>query len=247
MYGAQRNTLVVSLPRDAFDQLAKILHAARLHAEYEPTAESALEAIGFLPFDAIVVAFPLPDMPMDRFLDAVRREGATCRKAGVVLVAERDAVETAEYFLGRGANRVLTPDVLADELAHVLSRLCEVPPRVAVRGRLHLEVGFSPRAGHVICHSENISTTGMLIRSDRSYPIGTQLNFELTMPGDSTPIRGLAVVVRRTLEEREPVSGFAVQFLSFNDEDKARFHALLNRLLAVGGSAENEVRIAPQM
>ncbi len=247
MYGAQRNTLVVSLPRESFDRLAKILHAAKFHAEYEPTATSALEAIGFLPFDAIVAAFPLPDMPVERFLDAVRREGATCRKAGVVLVAGKDAVREAEHFMGRGANRVLSPDVLEEQLTHVLSRLCEVPPRVAVRGRLHLEVGFSPRAGHVICHSENVSTTGMLIKSDRSYPIGTQLNFELTMPGDSTPVRGLAVVVRRTLEERESVSGFAVQFLSFNDEDKVRFHALLNRLLETSGSAENEVRIAPLM
>lgn len=247
MYGAQRNTLVVSLSRDRFDRLAKILHAAKFHAEYEPTGASALEAIGFLPFDAIVAAFPLPDMPVDLFLDAVRREGATCRKAGFVLVAERDALEEAEHFVGRGANRVLTPDLLADQLTHVLSRLCEVPPRVAVRGRLHLEVGLSPRAGHLVCHSENISTTGMLIRSDRSHPIGTQLNFELSMPGDSTPVRGLAVVVRRTLEEREPVTGFAVQFLSFNEEDKARFHTLLNRLLAVGGSAESEVRVAPPL
>ncbi len=245
MYGAQRNTLVVSLEREMFDHLAKILHAAKLHAEYEPTARSALEAMGFLPFDAIVAAFPLPDMPMQDFLDLVRKEGSNCRKAGVVLIAPADFLAQAEQFLGRGANRVLPPDALAEHLPHVLSRLCEVPPRVAVRGRLRLEVGLSPRAGHLLCHTENVSSTGMLIKSDRNYPIGTQLSFELTMPGDSTPVRGLAVVVRRTLEERETVAGFAVQFLSFHDDDKTRFQTLLTRLLGMSGSSENEVRVAP--
>jgi CheY-like chemotaxis protein len=244
MYGAQRNTLVVGFGRESFDNLVKVLRAAKLHAEHEPTATSALEAIGFLPFDAIVAAFPLPDMEMQDFLDAVRREGSNCRKAGVVLIAPQDLFEQAQQFLGRGANRVLTPEDLTDQLPHVLSRLCEVPPRVAVRGKLRLEVGLSPRAGRRTCHSENVSFTGMLIRSDRTYPIGTQLSFELTMPGDSTPIRGLAVVVRRTLEERETVSGFAVQFLSFHDDDKTRFQHLLTRLLGVSGASEPEVRVA---
>jgi len=245
MYGAQRHTLAVGLERDAFGELAKILHAAKFHAEYESTARNALEAIGFLPFDAIVAAFPLPDMQMQDFLDMARKEGSNCRKAGIVLVTAPDSVEEAERFVGRGANRVLTPDMLVERLPHVLSRLCEVPPRVAVRGRLRLEVGLSPRVGHVMCHSENVSTSGMLIKSDRTYPIGTQLSFELTMPGDSTPVRGLAVVVRRTLDERETVAGFAVQFLSFHDDDKTRFHNLLTRLLEVSGAAEAEVRVAP--
>ena len=230
MYGAQRNTLAVALQSQVFEGVARVLRANQFHAEYEATATTALETTGLLAFDAILAGYPLPDMPMQAFLDAVRREDSPCRSAGLILLVGQDALEETQRFVGRGANRVLTVEEFMARLPHVLLRLLEVPPRVAVRRNLRLKVSLSPSSTHVTCQSENISTTGMLVRTDRSYPIGTQLGFEMALPGDSSPVRGYAVVVRHTMADREPVSGFAVQFASFSGEDKVRFETLLRGL-----------------
>jgi CheY-like chemotaxis protein len=246
MYGAQRNTLVVALRQEVFDGVARVLRANKFHAEYEPKGTTALETIGLLSFDAILVGHPMPDMPMQTFLDAVRREDSPCRRAGVIVLADDHALTETQQFVGRGANRVLTVDDFLSRLPDVLLRLLEVPPRVALRRKLRLAVELSPARNHVSCQSENISTTGMLIKTDRSYPIGTELGFELILPGDSTPVRGFAVVVRHTMADREPVNGFAVQFCSFVGEDRQRFEALLSRFLKVPDPPDAEVQIAPR-
>lgn len=246
MYGAQRNTLAVALQSEVFESVARVLRANQFHAEYEATATNALETTGFLAFDAILAGYPLPDMPMQAFLDAVRREESPCRSAGLILLVGPDALEETQRFVGRGANRVLTVEEFMARLPHILLRLLEVPPRVALRRKLRLEVSLSPSSTHVTCQSENISTTGMLVRTDRSYPIGTQLGFELTLPGDSSPVRGYAVVVRHTMADREPVNGFAVQFASFAGEDKVRFEILLRKLLSAPDPSEAQVQLAPR-
>jgi len=245
MYGAQRNTLAVALQSHVFEGVARVLRANQFHAEYEATATTALETTGLLAFDAILAGYPLPDMPMQAFLDAVRREDSPCRSAGLILLVGQDALQETQRFVGRGANRVLTVEGFMERLPHVLLRLLEVPPRVALRRNLQLKVSLSPSSTHVTCQSENISTTGMLVRIDRSYPIGTQLGFEMTLPGDSSPVRGYAVVVRHTMADREPVSGFAVQFASFSGEDKVRFETLLRRLLS-SDSSEAQVQLVPR-
>jgi hypothetical protein len=71
----------------------------------------------------------------------------------------------------------------------------------------------------------------MLIKTDHTYPIGIQMTFELRMPGDTTPVRGSAVVVRQTIEKRERVSGIAIRFSSFEGDDKRRFETLLAKVV----------------
>lgn len=246
MYGAQRNTLAVALQAGVFESVARVLRANQFHAEFEATATSGLETISLLSFDAILAGYPLPDMPMQAFLDAVRRDDSPCRSAGLVLLVAPEALEETQRFVGRGANRVLTVADFLGRLPGILLRLLEVPPRVALRRKLQLAVALSPSTNHVTCLSENISTTGMLVQAERSYPIGTQLGFALTLPGDSSPVRGYAVVVRHTMADREPVSGFAVQFASFTGKDKERFETLLRKLLSVPDQLEAHVQLSPR-
>jgi uncharacterized protein (TIGR02266 family) len=231
MYGVQRSTLVVGLEEETFDEVASVLSAAKFYADCGETAAAALESIAFLPFDAIIVAYPLPDMPMADFLAAVRRKDSPCRQAAVVLLARQGTLNEAEEFMGKGANRVLPVEDFAEQLPHVLFRLLEVPPRFAMRATSRLKVQLSWGTSQTLCQTENISAHGMLIKTDHTYPIGTQMSFELTMPGDNNPIRGFAVVVRHTMERRERVTGVAVRFSSFDSDDKKRFESLLTRLV----------------
>jgi len=113
----------------------------------------------------------------------------------------------------------------------VLFRLLEVPPRFAMRATSRLKVQLSWGTTQTICQTENISAHGMLIKTDHTYPIGTQMSFELTMPGDNAPVRGFAVVVRHTMEKRERVTGVAVRFSSFDGDDKKRFETLLAKIV----------------
>ena len=231
MYGVQRSTLVVGLEEQLFHEVSSVLSAAKFYSDYAETASGALESIAFLPFDAIVAAYPLPDMGTQQFLSAVRKKDSPCRQAALVLLTPRGMLAEAEEFVGKGANRALAVEEFAEHLPHVLFRLLEVPPRFAMRATSRLKVQLSWGTSNSMCQTENISAHGMLIKTDHTYPIGTQMSFELAMPGDNAPVRGFAVVVRHTMEKRERVTGVAVRFSSFDGDDKKRFETLLAKIV----------------
>jgi CheY-like chemotaxis protein len=230
MAAVQRSTLVVGVNGQAFERLAEILRTAHFFADYVETGAGALESIALLPFDALVVGYPLPDMAMQPFLDAVRKPDSPCRQAAVVLLASRGTQVEAEALVGRGANRVVSLENPLGQLPHALFRLLEVPPRFAVRAISRLHVQLASGTSLTLCQTENISSSGMLIRTDHGYPIGTKMDFELTLPGEGKPVRGYAVVVRHTVPHREPISGVGVRISSFDTGDKPRFEARLVQL-----------------
>ncbi len=231
MYGVQRSTLVVGLEEPLFHKVASILSAVKFYADYAETAAGALESVAFLPFDAIVAGYPLPDMATQEFLTAVRKKDSPCRQAALVLLTPRAMLTEAEEFVGKGANRALAVEDVAEHLPHALFRLLEVPPRFAMRATSRLKVQLSWGTTQTMCQTENLSAHGMLVKTEHAYPVGTQMAFELTMPGDTAPVRGTAVVVRQTVEKRERVTGMAVRFSAFEGEDKRRFENLLAKIV----------------
>jgi uncharacterized protein (TIGR02266 family) len=230
MDAVQRSTLVVGVESKVFDRVSKVLKRNGFLSDFSENGAVALESISYLPFDAIVAACPLPDMPVPQFLDAVRTKSSPCRQSAVVLLASPAALPDALELVGKGANRALPIDELDDELAHELFRLLEVPPRFAMRAVSRLKVQLSWGTSQTLCQTENISNHGMLLKTDHPYPVGTQMAFELTMPGAPEPIRGYAVVVRQTQKTRERASGVGVRFSSFDGHDKSRFETLLRQL-----------------
>jgi uncharacterized protein (TIGR02266 family) len=231
MDAVQRSTLVVGVEPKVFERISKILKRNGFLSDLSETGAAALESISFLPFDAIVVAYPLPDMPVSQFLDAVRAKDSPCRHTAVILLAAVDTLPEAEALVGKGANRAFPVDEFDDALAQEFSHLIEVPPRLAMRAVSRLKVQLSWGTSQTICQTENVSTHGMLIKTDHPYPVGTQMAFELAMPGDAEPVRGYAVVVRQTEKTRERASGVGVRFSSFEGRDKVRLETLLHQLV----------------
>ena len=77
---------------------------------------------------------------------------------------------------------------------------------------------------------ENFSATGMLIRTDRRWEKGIQIEFEFSIPNDPRPVRGVAEVVRQTLVGRDAVGGVGLRFLSFAGDSHRRYEAFIQRL-----------------
>jgi uncharacterized protein (TIGR02266 family) len=230
MDAAQRSTLIVGLELKTYEKVAKVLKKKGFFSEPATTGGEALESISFLPFDAIVAACPLPDMPVQQLVDAARRKDSPCRQSAVVLLATPGTLAEAEALVGRGVNRVLAVEDLDDEFAQDLLGLITVPKRFPVRALSRLKVQLSWGTSQTLCQTENVSAHGMLVKTDHPYPVGTQMAFELSIPGEAEPVRGFAVVVRQTQEKRERTSGVGVRFSSFEGGDKKRLEALLHAL-----------------
>ncbi|MEM8963044.1 MAG: PilZ domain-containing protein [Acidobacteriota bacterium] len=206
-----------------FARVAPFLDRDSFEVDRFPSAEGSLELISQVPFEALLVRYPPPDIRIDRFLGAVRGERSPCRTAPVVLLADERVQGDAERWIGHGANRVLSLGGLENDIQRTLSTLLNVAPRKDARFIIRLEVRVGDSHDMIMCQTENVSASGMLIRTDERYAKGTQIELEFTLPQDPRPVRVVAEVMRVTTIGREEVSGIGVRFLSFSGDSQRRF------------------------
>ncbi len=225
-----RSVMVVGVGAAKFASLAPVLKRAKMFAELVPTGTRALELATALPYDAVAVTVPLDDLPLEEWLARLRDDAMASRKAAVLLLAAAGHEEHARALLEQGANRVAGADDPPERVQALVSALLGVAPRVSLRAASRLRVQLERGTAQVLCQTENISATGMLIRTDQQYPVGTLLSFELSLPGELKPIRGVARVVRHTAPRRERVSGVGVVFSAFDREDGERFAVHIDRI-----------------
>jgi hypothetical protein len=189
----------------------------------------ALACTSLLRYDVLVVGFPLTDLPISAFLGAVRKSDSPCRTSGIVLVAPQNCCTDAEEFVSKGANRVVALEELEQGLRPAVEQVVGVAPRFPAKVPVRLEILAAGFARRVFCQTINVSATGMLLRIQHSYPIGTELSFELLVPAEAAPLRGRAEVRRASVQGRGPYPGIGVSFVSFAHEGAERLAKFLHR------------------
>ncbi|MHB8878476.1 MAG: PilZ domain-containing protein [Myxococcaceae bacterium] len=219
MTSRQRNVLLVGLDPPAFEAISPTLTSSRLLADYIHSGAGAIELASFLPFDAIVAVHPLPDAELRELVAAVRAPASPSLHAGLVVVASEESLDDARALLGRGVNRVLSQAEAPGSLPQVLGSLIEVADRVPLKMRGQVEL---PSKSMLPFMTENVSASGMLVRTDYPYRVGMQLPFELAAPPEEELIRGVAEVVRATQADRERCAGVGARFVSFEGGGRER-------------------------
>ena len=227
---AGRSVLLVGLPRELFDELTPVLGRGHFFTEFIDAGRPALDLLSVLPYDAVIVRFPLVDVETRPFLSALRKAECPSRNVAVLLLAAPGHLEAAAELVGYGANQALPLTAPAAQIERAVAVLTGAAPRLALRAISRVKVDLSRGTKLVLCQTENISATGMLLRTDQEYPIGTEFSFELALPGIDKPIRGRAQVVRNTLQRRERVTGVGVRFQQFDGSDAQRFAGYIERL-----------------
>lgn len=225
-----RNVLAIGLSQEEFQRLVPFLDRQSFDVDRFPSAVGALELTANVTFELLLVRFPLRDMDLPRFLAEVRRQGSPCSRSSLLLLATEAKLTDAQTFIGRGANRALSLAASATEIQESVSSVLDVAPRKAARFMTRLEIRIGGATDMVLCQTDNISASGMLLRSDRRYELGTQIDFVFTLPGDPRPMSGVAEVVRHTRFEEGPSLGLGMRFLSFSGDSQRRFESFLHTL-----------------
>lgn len=221
--------LAVGLSSDEFDRVVPFLDRSSFEVDRFPGPDGALELLESVPFPVVLVRYPLPSMGLEPFLRALRGPEGSSRGASLVLLAEGDRLESARRWLGQGVNRVIDLRETAERLQDTVADLLHVAPRRASRFLARLEVRLNGSIDQVLGVVRNTSASGLLVETERGPEPGTEVDFELTLPGGERPVRGVAEVVRRTRPDREPVTGVGMRILSFAGHCGQEYAAFLAR------------------
>jgi uncharacterized protein (TIGR02266 family) len=219
--------LVVNVDEELFGKVSPLLNRHEFEIDRFPRAAAALELVSRVPVDVLLVGYPLPDVGTQELLDAVRATGSPCRQSPLLLLAPAGQLEDARRFIGRGANDVVAVEETPERLQAAVSRLLAVAPRSSLRTMVRIVVNIGEGAALEMAQSENLSETGILVRTRESYPLGSRLSFEFHLGGDHMPIRGEGEVVRITTAGRESVRGVGVRFISLERDGLLRLQRYL--------------------
>jgi uncharacterized protein (TIGR02266 family) len=222
-----RRVLVVGLERSIYSKIEPILSRSPLSVDRVPKGESGIMLAARVKFDLLVVRYPLPDMATGSFINEVHTPGATNGATPILVMAEPSRLAEVRGLLPGGDKQAISIEEPARLLQEVASRLLKVAPRVDARIPVRIEVQISNPPALVMCQCENLSEGGLLVRSEKLYPVGTRLKLELTLPGDRMPIRAEAEIVRHTVPDVENVHGLGLKVRAYQGDGAARVRRFL--------------------
>ena len=238
MNQSQRILAVVN-DQDLYKKLANFLDRSSFEVNRVPSGAGALILVGNLRYDLILVEAPLPDLDLQNFVTAVRTLDSPCAGSSLLLLAKDEAFELSEALLGEDT-AVVSADAEVRTIQGAISELLGVAVRSAARILVQLHARLGEGSFKRVGQTANISETGMLVTGAPEIPLGSEVELEFELPGDSRPICIKAEVVRHASPEVENVAGIGVRFTEVSAESAQRLRDFLQVRLDASEDADGE-------
>jgi CheY-like chemotaxis protein len=230
-----RSLLVVGGVSPPLVRALPLLQRADLEVRRIPDAREGAEVVESTQFDLIITQFPLEGLPLGELVEAVRSTSSLSRNAGLLVLTDNAHLGRARVYLGHGVNRVISLDNPDDSIVLAVADLIAISPRKTVRLMVQLELEVKAGPAKVLSLTQNISTAGMLVKGGQhELPVGSRIQFELSLPDGGSPILGEAEVVRHAMANTESFDGVGVRFISLQADALRRLEAFIARGLRNG-------------
>lgn len=178
--------------------------------------------------DLIVTKLDLPGMKSEELFDAIRSD-PRMQKVSIILLC-RDTLAHRERSRHCRANAVMTIPADLQQLQQKMLQFLNIAPRLVYRATLAVAIEGKFRGEPLPFWTENISETGMLIRTVEplSRGDGVFLSFFLH---DGTHVAGYGEVMRvDRLPEDPGVFLYGVQFTNMDEEARAAIRKVVERM-----------------
>jgi len=180
------------------------------------------------PFDVIIAGLQPSDRAFTTFLKALRTRGSASQHSGLILVAPHPVTEMAQKHVGHGANKVIGEREVSSGLQDMVSELVGIAPRKPVTMNARIKIYVKGKPVQSFCQTQNLSASGVLIRGFGHYEAGLNIDFEISLPTDTAPIRGSGTITRHAERRTEGIEGLGIKFTSFHAGDQSRLAGFLS-------------------
>ena len=171
-----------------------------------------------------------PDLPGHRceeIFDIIRKSDGL-RKVSLVMACHDDVVQR-DRAKRCGANVVLTMPVNPEQLSEKVRQLLNVAPRQAYRVVLNVSVDGKFRNKPFLCRTENVSASGMLIRTGLDLVIGDVISCSFYLPGGEKVAAGGEVVRVIERAKGQAEHGYGIKFTKIDPTIKTAIEAFIER------------------
>jgi len=144
----------------------------------------------------ILLDYEMPDIMGDEVCRQIKESPET-RHVPVLMVTSHRTDEIRSRCLKAGCTDFLSKPVSGRELLDKVVKILEIPYRIHLRTRVHMEVQIA--GGDELCligYSEDLSEGGLLVEALEPLDLGTEVRISFKLPGDSSAFEAKASVVR---------------------------------------------------
>ncbi|MEO8195773.1 MAG: response regulator [Thermoanaerobaculia bacterium] len=224
-----RRILAVGMEPEVWRRIEALLNRSYFEVDKVPRGDSGRVLCAAIAFDLVLVRYPLPDIDVSDLLAALRVPGSPCAPSQVLLLADEARLFQAERLVGKGADAALATERAGESLSEFAARLLHVAPRVASRIMVRLQARIGDGDSQVYCQTVDLSTSGMFVRTDAIYPLGTRTSFQLFLPQDNEAVVGSAEVVRHASGGQGRPEGIGLRWIEFRSGSEAQLRTFLAR------------------
>ena len=223
----QRRILLVDVPPSLAETLDPLFSRKGLSVERVRGGTGLAARLRENRYELILFSAEGIDPMFPLTLSAIRKVQSPCRAASVLLAGTTPSDPIAVAALESGANGVLPWPAPPELCRERIAKFLDIPLRRDVRVLVKLKVSLETKTKRILCESQNLSKSGILIRSGEPLAIGTEAALEFTLPGEAAGISVRARVVRHTKVPKEPMPGIGLQFVDVPPDALSRLERFL--------------------
>ncbi len=215
MDSKEPRVLAAGLERMAFERIAPELRRDTLGVDWVATPEAGVSMARKTRYDVIIMDAEPCDWPLEKVVHELRAPGSPSRDAAILILAEPDQVDAARALKSHGVNRVMLVSDPPDFIREQMTSLLDVAPRARVRLPTNLESTLGGPGHELFCQTENLSMSGMLVKTRHQPQLGSTVVFKIDLADPLGAIHGRGELVRYASPDGGNVDGLGVKFLSF--------------------------------
>lgn len=219
---ADKRVLAVGVGRTALESVQPDLLGEAFEFDQVPTSKSAVSIMTVIRFDLIVIRHPQPGLNLHPFLRILRETSCASMAAKVILLAGDPEHDELRGLHAHAVEIVSGSEVLIGDLT---SKVLVAAPRIQVSLMVRLEIELPYGNSIRICQSENLSESGMLVRTEDRVPVGTLGLVSFQLPAGDRPTEARVRVIRETVAGEIP--GIALRFEEFQEDGQANLLAFI--------------------
>lgn len=175
----------------------------------------------------IITQLDMPGMATEQFCSLVR-EDPELRAVSVIMICTNNRAEIEQSSRCR-ANAVILRPVNPALLLAKAQQLLDISWRETYRVLLSLTVDGNAKDTPFFCRSQNISTSGMLIETDKTLPYGDRVICSFFLP-DSMRIQAAGEIVRIPQQATgSTVKQYGVKFSNLTPEARQALEAFVEK------------------
>ena len=220
-----------------FERLAPTLRREAVDVDWIPTLDAGMTLVTEKSFEIIILTTNLEPRTLPEVVGEIRGTESASRYSSIIVLADPDQVDEARELKDRGVNQVMLVDDPPQMVRNQASTFLKVAPRSAVQVPIKLGPSSGPAVRELLCQTENLSTSGMLVRTRRKPEIGSTIDFRINYSTSAGPISGRGETVRHVAADREGLEGVGIRFLSFENDGASRLQEYLK---SFGSEDESE-------